>query len=68
MAKTTVVIDDNLLKAAKKATGERTIRATINAALQEVVRKQYKKELLAMRGSGIVSLTDAELSEMREDE
>lgn len=67
MAKTTVFIDDKLLKEAKKATGESTIRATINAALEEVVRKKHKQELLKMKGSGIISLTPEELAEMRED-
>ena len=68
MARTTVVIEDNLLKEAKKATGESTIRGTVNKALEEVVRRQHIKELLALKGSGIVSLTAEELEDMRANE
>jgi len=68
MARTTVVIEDELLKEAKKATGERTIRGTVNKALEEVVRRQHIKELLALKGSGIISLTSEELKEMRANE
>ncbi|MBU4175081.1 MAG: type II toxin-antitoxin system VapB family antitoxin [Actinobacteria bacterium] len=68
MARTTVVIEDKLLKEAKKATGESTIRGTVNKALEEVVRRQHIKELLALKGSGIVSLTPEELEKMRANE
>lgn len=68
MARTTVVIEDKLLKEAKKATGESTIRGAVNKALEEVVRRQHIKELLALKGSGIVSLTPEELKKMRANE
>ncbi len=68
MSRTTVVIDDDLLIEAKKATGEKTIRGAIRKALQEVVRRQHVKELLSLKGSGIVSLTPEDLEEMRSNE
>jgi Arc/MetJ family transcription regulator len=68
MSRTTVVIDDKLLEEAKKATGESTTRGTVNKALEEVVRRQHIKELLALKGSGIVSLTPEELEDMRSNE
>ena len=47
--KTTVVIDDNLLREAMKATGIRTKRAVIEMGLRELIRKNkleaFKEEL-----------------------
>jgi Arc/MetJ family transcription regulator len=68
MSRTTIVIDDKLLKEAKKATGESTIKGTVNKALEAVVRGQRRRELLSLKGSGIVSLTPEELAGLREDE
>jgi len=68
MSRTTVNIDDELLKEAKLATGEPTTRGTIQKALEETVRKHRAKELLALKGSGIVSLSPEELEEMRSNE
>ncbi|MCG2794356.1 MAG: type II toxin-antitoxin system VapB family antitoxin [Actinomycetia bacterium] len=68
MSRTTVVIDDELLREAKKATGEKTIKGAITKALKEVVRRQHVKELLALKGSGIISLTPEDLEEMRSNE
>jgi Arc/MetJ family transcription regulator len=68
MSRTTVDIDDALLEQAKRATGERTTKATIKRALEEVVQKKHTRELLALKGSGIISLTPEEVEDMRSNE
>ncbi len=40
MAKTTVDIDEKLLKEAKKIKGLKTTKDVVNAALENIVRKQ----------------------------
>jgi post-segregation antitoxin (ccd killing protein) len=39
MKRTNVILDEELLEQARVATGERTYSATINAALEDVVRR-----------------------------
>lgn len=68
MSRTTVDIDDGLLAEAKEATGERTMKRTIQVALEQVVREQRIKDLLSFKGSGIVSLSPRELEKLRSDE
>ena len=68
MSRTTVDIDDELLREAKQATGETTTKGTIKIALEQVVMARRTQELLALKGSGIVSLTTEDLEEMRRDE
>jgi Arc/MetJ family transcription regulator len=68
MSRTTVEIDDTLLREAKQATGESTIKGAITKALQQVVMERRTKELLALKGSGIVSLTPEDIEEMRRNE
>jgi Arc/MetJ family transcription regulator len=68
MSRTTVEIDDKLLEEAKRATGETTTKGAVNRALEEVVKKKHTKELLALKGSGIISLTPEEVDEMRSNE
>lgn len=40
MKRTNVIVDEELLEQARVATGERTYSATINVALEEVVRRR----------------------------
>ena len=68
MSRTTVDINDKLLEEAKRATGETTKKGAINRALEEVVKKKHTRELLALKGSGIVSLTPEDVDEMRSNE
>ncbi len=46
MAKTSVELDPVLLRHAKAVLGTRSMRATVNAALQEVVDGQRRRELI----------------------
>lgn len=46
MKRTNVMVDEELLEKARIATGERTYSATINTALEELVRERRFRELL----------------------
>ena len=53
MVKTTVVIDDELLREAMKVIGARTKKQAISAGLRELVRNgQLKGEIVAVSGVG----------------
>lgn len=46
MKRTNVILDEELLEEARRVTGERTYSATIQKALEEIVREKRLKELL----------------------
>lgn len=48
MAKTSVEVDQDILREAADILGTRTLRATIDAALREVVHARRRLELIAM--------------------
>ena len=68
MSRTTVDIDDDLITEAKEALGERTTKRTIQVALEQVVKNKRVKELLDLKGSGIVSLSPDDLKKLRSNE
>lgn len=68
MPRTTVEIDDELLKAAKRITGKKTTKGVVELALQTVINQQHKQALLKLKGSGIVSLSPEDIEELRSDE
>ncbi|MBN2169119.1 MAG: type II toxin-antitoxin system VapB family antitoxin [Actinobacteria bacterium] len=68
MTRTTIIIDDEMLGEAKRITGEVKTSRVVNKALEMLVRKEKLKEFAALRGSGIVDITDEELEEMRRNE
>jgi Arc/MetJ family transcription regulator len=53
MSKTLVDIDDDLLTQAQRILGTATKKATVNAALREVVRRWAAQELSALARSGV---------------
>lgn len=65
--RTTVVIDEALLKKAREALGTETIRETVERALEEAVRVHRRQELLALLGNLELSLTPEELERWRSE-
>lgn len=49
--RTTIDIDEKLLEAAEKITGEKSPSKAVNAALREFVRRQKLRELREMLGT-----------------
>ena len=54
--RTNVVLDDELIREAFSLTGIRTKRELIHTALQELIRKRTKKDLLDL--AGMIQLQD----------
>ena len=65
MRKTTVMIDDDLLKAAAEAVGTRTKKETIEVALLSLVRKHAREKLRKELGTFDIDLTPEELEKLR---
>ncbi|RLD97585.1 MAG: type II toxin-antitoxin system VapB family antitoxin [Aquificota bacterium] len=65
--KTTVVIDDKLLKEAMEAIGARTKKETIEAGLKELVRKKNLQALKEELGTFDLDLTLEELEKLRSE-
>lgn len=64
MKRTNLVLDEHLLEEAKRLTGARTYSATVDKALQELVRRTRARQILDLQGTG---LWDGDLAAMRND-
>lgn len=68
MARTTIILNDELLEQAKRITGEVKTSRVVNKALEEMVRRERVKDLIALKGSGIIELSNEEIEELRDNE
>jgi len=64
MKRTNLVLDEQLLEEALRASGERTYSAAVALALREFVRRVRARQILALQGSGAF---EGDLSAMRRD-
>jgi Arc/MetJ family transcription regulator len=53
MSRTTIVLDDELMREARKLTRLKTKREIVNKALELLVRSESRKGILRYYGSGI---------------
>lgn len=67
MARITVAIDDKLLAEARRLSGAKTKRKTIEIALQELVRRLRCWEVASHAGTVELELTQEELRRLREE-
>jgi Arc/MetJ family transcription regulator len=65
MRKTTVLINDDLLKTAAEIVGTRTKKETIEVALQALVRQHTREKLRKELGTFDIDLTPEELERLR---
>ena len=63
--RTTVVLDDRLVREARSATGIKTKRDLLHRGLEELVRKKRTEELTALFGKNLVSMTLREFLKWR---
>ncbi|MBE0431054.1 MAG: type II toxin-antitoxin system VapB family antitoxin [Dehalococcoidia bacterium] len=68
MAKTTVVIDDELLQRAMQVSGARTKRQAITTALGELVRRRNLEALRQEAGTYDLALSVEELERLRDEQ
>ena len=66
--RTTIDLDDDLVKEAMDLLGVKTKRAAIQRSLQEVIRRERRNRLKDRFGSLDLQLTLNDLEKMREDE
>ena len=64
MTRTTVILDDELLSAAKRITGEKKTSRVLNKALEDMVRRAKIKRLLALKDSDLIELSNEEIEEL----
>jgi Arc/MetJ family transcription regulator len=64
MKRTNLVLDEETLAEARRVSGERTYSATVQRALEDLVRRARARQLLELAGSGAWT---GDLSAMRED-
>jgi len=67
MAKTTVVIEDELLDKAMKASGARTKKQAITTALKELIRRKNLEALRQEAGTYDLALSLEELEKLRDE-
>jgi Arc/MetJ family transcription regulator len=65
--KTTVIIDDELLKEAMKVTNSKTKKEAIEISLKELVRSKNLEAFIEELGTYSIGLTPEELEERRRD-
>ncbi len=67
MARVTVTIDRHLIEAAKRLSGKKTIRETIESALTELVKREGRRKVATHAGRFELALTQEGLRRMREE-
>ena len=67
MAKTTVVIDDELVRKAMKASGAKTKREVITVGLEELIRRENLEALRRELGTFDLALSPEELEKLRNE-
>ena len=67
MAKTTVVIDDELLDEAMKASGAKSKKEAITTGLQELIRRKNVEALRQELGTFDLALSLDELEKLRDE-
>jgi Arc/MetJ family transcription regulator len=65
MKRTNLVLDEELLEAAVRLSGEKTYSGTVMKALEDYVRRARSRQILELRGSGKWT---GSLSKMRDDQ
>ena len=68
MAKTTVVIDDELLREAMKVIGARTKKQAISAGLRELIQRENLEALRRELGTFDLALSSDELERLRNEQ
>jgi len=67
MAKTTVIIDDELLDEAMKASGAKSKKEAITTGLQELIRRKNVEALRQELGTFDLALSLDELEKLRDE-
>ena len=66
--RSTIDIDEKLLKEAQKITGAKTKKELVNLSLQELIRKKRKEHLISLFGSSVLNISLEDVEKLRKDE
>jgi len=66
--RSTIDINDELMKEAQELTGARTKKEVIALSLRELIRKRRREHLAGLFGSSILKVSPDDIEKMREDE
>ena len=66
--RSTIDIDEKLLKEAQKITGAKTKKELVNLSLQELIRKKRKEHLISLFGSSVLNISLEDVKKLRKDE
>jgi len=66
--RSTIDIDEKLLKEAQKMIGARTKKELINSSLRELIRKKRREHLIGLFKSSVLDIDLEDIEELRKDE
>jgi len=66
--RSTIDIDEKLLKEAQKITGAKTKKELVNLSLRELIRKKRKEHLINLFGSPVLNISLEDVEKLRKDE
>jgi len=66
--RSTIDIDEKLLKEAQKITGAKTKKELVNLSLRELIRKKRKEHLISLFGSSVLNISLEDVKKLRKDE
>ena len=66
--RSTIDIDEKLLKEAQKIIGAKTKKELINSSLRELIRKKRREHLIALFKSSVLDIDLEEIERLRKDE
>ena len=66
--RSTIDIDEKLLKEAQKITGAKTKKELVNLSLRELIRKKRKEHLINLFGSPVLNISLEDVKKLRKDE
>jgi len=66
--RSTIDIDEKLLKEAQKITGAKTKKKLVNLSLRELIRKKRKEHLISLFGSSVLDIGLEDVEKLRKDE
>ncbi len=66
--RSTIDIDEKLLKEAQKITGAKTKKELVNLSLRELIRRKRKEHLINLFGSSVLDVSLEDVEKLRKDE
>ncbi len=66
--RSTIDIDEKLLREAQKITGAKTKKELVNLSLGELIKKKRKEHLIGLFGSSVLDIGLGDVEKLRKDE